>query len=181
MAEEQSATTLDAVELTYQPVVADAVGAIRARSRATPSGRLQNGILLASGLLVTGSFGMGFFGPKGHTLGSVVVYGVFLAFIIGLYVLVPRLMGRQVHRMYATQPEFRAVVGDDGVRQFSRDLDMTYRWGALPRYTETGELFVLLTGDRHGVGVVILPKRGIADPDGVDRLRAILDRNITRM
>ncbi|OKK07948.1 hypothetical protein AMK26_02520 [Streptomyces sp. CB03234] len=169
------------MELTYLPVLADAVGAIRARAKATPAGRLQNGLVLVCGLPILGALVLNFTSPKGPSPGGVAFCVAALVLVIGLYVLVPGLQGQQVHRMYATQGEFRVVVDDDGVRQFSRDLDMTYRWGALPRYTETGELFVLLTGDRHGVGMAILPKRAIADPAGVDRLRAILDGNITRM
>ncbi|MFI6107636.1 YcxB family protein [Streptomyces sp. NPDC051310] len=181
MTEERSTTTRDAVELTYLPVLADAVGAIRARAKATPAGRLQNGITLACGLLILGALVLNLTGRKGPGLGATVFCVAALAFFLGLYALVPGLQGQQLHRMYASQGEFRVVVDDDGVRQFSRDLDMTYRWPALPRYTETDELFVLLTGDRHGVGMAILPKRGTANPADVDRLRAILNRSITRM
>ncbi|MFF9869656.1 YcxB family protein [Streptomyces sp. NPDC013953] len=181
MTEERSTTTRDTVELAYVPVLADAVGAIRARAKGTPSGRLQNGILLACGLLMLGALVLNLIGRRGPGIGGTVFCVVALAFFLGLYVLVPGLQGQQMHRMYAAQGEFRVVVDDDGVRQFSRDLDMTYRWPALPRYTETDELFVLLTGDRHGVGMAILPKRGIAAPADIDRLRAILDGNITRI
>ncbi|MEV3991127.1 YcxB family protein [Streptomyces sp. NPDC049837] len=171
----------DAVELTYEPALADAVGAIRARAKATPAGRLQNGVLLACALFMLGSLVLNFTGPKGPTVGATVLCLTVLLFILGMYFLMPGLQGQQVHRLYATQPEFRVVVDDAGVRQCARDLDMTYRWPAMPRYTETAELFVLLSGDRHGVGIAFLPKRGISDPEGVDRLRAILDRNITRL
>ncbi|MFF8292374.1 YcxB family protein [Streptomyces sp. NPDC016309] len=181
MTEAVSGTTRDTVELTYVPVLADAVGAIRARARATPSGRLQNGVLLACALFMLGSLVLSLTGPNGPSVGGALLCLVVLLFVLGVYLLVPGLQGQQVHRMYATQGEYRVVVDDDGVRQSSRDLDMTYRWPALPRYTETAELFVLLTGDRHGVGMAILPKRAVDGPDGADRLRAILDRHITRL
>ncbi|MER7109697.1 YcxB family protein [Streptomyces sp. NPDC000229] len=174
-------TARDAVELTYVPVLADAVGAIRARAKRTPAGRLQNGILLACGLPIMGALVLNFTSPAGPSPGGTAFCIGVLVLMIGVYVLVPGLQGQQVHRMYATQGEFRVIVDEDGVRQFSRDLDMTYRWPAMPRYTETAELFVLLSGDRHGVGIAFLPKRGISGPEGVDRLRAILDRHITRM
>ncbi|QGV80728.1 YcxB family protein [Streptomyces ficellus] len=181
MADAVPGTTRDAVELTYLPALADAVGAIRARARATPSGRLQNGVLLGCSLLMVGALVLNLTSPKGPSMGGTALCVAALVLAAGLYLLVPGLQGQQVHRMYATQGEFRVVVDDEGVRQFSRDLDMTYRWPALPRYTETGDLFVLLTGDRHGIGLVILPKRAVAGPDGADRLRAVLDRNIRRM
>ncbi|GAA2477150.1 YcxB family protein [Streptomyces gobitricini] len=181
MTEAVPETAQDAVELTYVPVLADAVGAIRARAKRTPAGRLQNGVLLACALFMLGSLVLNLTGPKGPSAGGTVLCLVVLLFILGVYVLVPGLQGQQVHRMYATQDEFRAIVDEDGVRQFSRDLDMTYRWPLMSRYTETDELFVLLTGDRYGVGIAFLPKRGIAGPEGVDRLRAILDANISRI
>ncbi|MEU0401731.1 YcxB family protein [Streptomyces sp. NPDC006197] len=70
---------------------------------------------------------------------------------------------------------------EDGVRWTTRDSEVVHRWQFLSRYTETATQFVLLTGDKGGVGVAALPKRGFADADGVDRLRQVLDRNVTRM
>ncbi|GAA3578858.1 hypothetical protein GCM10022295_70360 [Streptomyces osmaniensis] len=52
---------------------------------------------------------------------------------MGVYVLVPALQGRQVHRMVA-----------------------------------------LMTPDKHSVGIVVLPKRGVAEPADAERLRVIL-------
>ncbi|RST15187.1 YcxB family protein [Streptomyces sp. WAC05374] len=181
MTEAVPETAREAVELTYEPVLADAVGAIRARARATPAGRLQNGVLVVCGLFALGALFLNLTASAGPRVGGTVFCLALLVMLIGMHRVLPGLQGQQVHRLYATQPEFRVVVDADGVRQYSRDLDMTYRWGALPRYTETDDLFVLLSGDRHGVGIAFLPKRGISDPGGTDRLRAILDRNITRL
>ncbi|WP_320777896.1 hypothetical protein [Streptomyces sp. CRN 30] len=47
-------------------------------------------------------------------------------------------------------------------------------------YLETPGLFVLLGGDR-AAGVAVLPKRGARDTADVDRLRAILNRNLKRL
>jgi hypothetical protein len=58
---------------------------------------------------------------------------------------------------------------------------MTYRWPILTRYAETDELFVLMTPDRYRVGIVVLPKRGVAEPADIDRLQAVLNRNATRV
>jgi hypothetical protein len=170
-----------AVELAYLPMIADATGAIRARMRATPAGRLQSGIILASAIVVLGALVVNFTGPKGPSLGLTVLCLAALALFIGVYLLIPALQGRQVHRMVAPQGEFRAVVDDCGVRLTSRDSETMHRWPMLTRYTETDELFVLTTPDKHGVGIVVLPKRGAAGPADVDRLRAVLDRNATRV
>ncbi|MEU8986798.1 YcxB family protein [Streptomyces sp. NPDC048558] len=83
--------------------------------------------------------------------------------------------------MVAPQGEFRAVVGEAGVRLTSQDSETTFRWPMITRYAETDTLFVLMTPDKHSVGIVVLPKRGAAIPPDVDRLRAMLDRYATRV
>ncbi|NUK88038.1 YcxB family protein [Streptomyces lunaelactis] len=170
-----------AVELAYLPTTADAAGAIRARMRATPAGRLQNGVLLAGAVVLLGALALNFAAPGEPSPRSTVVCLAALALIGGMYVLVPTLQARQVHQMVAPQGEFQAVVDDGGVRVTSRDSETTYRWPMLTRYTETDALFVLMTPDKYGVGLVVLPKRGAAEPADVERLRAVLDRNATRI
>ncbi|PLW66532.1 YcxB family protein [Streptomyces sp. SCUT-3] len=169
------------VELAYVPTTADATQAIRARMRATPAGRLQSRILLASTVVVLGAFAMYLAVSEEPSLRMTVLCLASPTLSIGMYLLVPALQGRQVHRMVAPQGEFRAVVDDAGVRVVSRDSETTHRWPMLTRYTETAALFVLMTPDKHGVGIVVLPKRGAAEPADVDRLRAVLDRNATRV
>ncbi|MCO6010211.1 YcxB family protein [Actinoallomurus purpureus] len=97
-----------------------------------------------------------------------------------MYVLLPTLRGRRVYRMVASQGKFQAIVDDSGVRVTSRDTETRYQWPMLTRYAETDELFVLMTPDKHGIGFVVLPKRGAATPADLDRLQAVLDRNSTR-
>ncbi|MFE7440496.1 YcxB family protein [Streptomyces chartreusis] len=170
-----------AVELAYVPTSADATGALRARMRATPAGRLQSWIILASAIVVLGAFAVTFTGPNGPDLGVTVLCLAALALCVGAYVLMPALQGRQVHRMVAPQGEFRAVVDGIGVRLTSRDSETMHRWPMIGRYTETDALYVLMTPDKYGVGIVVLPKRGVAEPADVDRLRNILDQNATRV
>ncbi|MFE0251783.1 YcxB family protein [Streptomyces sp. NPDC059010] len=169
------------VELAYVPTTADATGALRTRTRATPAGRLQSGIILAGAIVVLGALLVTLTLPKGPHLGLTVLCLAALALLISLHVLVPALQARQVHRMVAPQGEFRAVVGEAGVRLTSQDSETTFRWPMITRYAETDTLFVLMTPDKHSVGIVVLPKRGAAIPPDVDRLRAILDRNAARV
>ncbi|MEU2744475.1 YcxB family protein [Streptomyces sp. NPDC007095] len=68
-----------------------------------------------------------------------------------------------------TQPRFTTA-------HSSASLD----WHLYSRYVETPELFVLLSADKSAVGFVVLPKRAVADPEDVDRLRAVLDRRLVR-
>ncbi|MGQ4417813.1 YcxB family protein [Streptomyces sp. SAS_269] len=169
------------VELAYVPTTADTTGAVRARRRATSAGRRQSGIILACAIIVLGDLVLASTAAKGPHLGSTVICLAALALFIGLYAFGPVLRGRRIHRMVAGQGEFRAVVSDAGVRLTSRDSEATYRWPMITRYVETATLFVLLTPDKHGVGMLVLPKRGAAEPADADRLRAVLDRNADRI
>jgi hypothetical protein len=169
------------VELAYVPTAADATEAIRARMRATPAGRMNRGLILASAVVVLSALVVNLTAPKGPRLGSTVLCLAALALCVGVYVLVPTLKGRRVYRMVASQGEFRAVVDDAGVRLASRDSETTFRWPMINRYRETDALFVLMTPDRHSAGFVVLPKRGVPEPGDVDRLRAVLDRNAARV
>ncbi|MFD8543098.1 YcxB family protein [Streptomyces sp. NPDC059649] len=169
------------MELAYLPTVADAAAAIRVRKRATPAGRLQNWVIIASGVVVLQALVVAFMSPRGPNPRLIVLCLTALALIVGVYLLVPTLQGRQIHRMLAPQGEFRAVVDSSGVRVASRDTDTTYRWPMLTRYAETDALFVLMTPDKYGVGFVVLPKRGAADPEDIDRLRGLLTGHATRV
>lgn len=169
------------MELAYLPTVADAAAAIRARTRATPAGRLQNVVIIASGVVVLQALVVACMNPKGPSLRLVVLCLTALALIVGVYLRVPRLQGRRIHRMLAPQGEFQAVVDGNGVRVASRYSDTTYRWPMLTRYAETDALFVLMTPDKYGVGFVVLPKRGVADPADIERLRGLLTGRATRV
>lgn len=170
-----------AVELTYLPTAEDAVGAIRARLRATPTGRRQNRVLMAGAVLVLGALVVNVAVPREPDFGATVLCLTALALLIAMYALLPPLQGRQVYQILAPQGEFRTVVDDTGVRVTSRDSETAYGWPMLTRYTETDALFVLMTPDKHGVGIVVLPKRGAGEPADVDRLRAVLDRSSARV
>ncbi|MEU9803187.1 YcxB family protein [Streptomyces sp. NPDC051000] len=54
-------------------------------------------------------------------------------------------------------------------------------WAAQPRYTETAGMFLLLSDDKRAASMTMLPKRGARDPADIDRLRAVLDRNLRRI
>ncbi|MFE9930197.1 YcxB family protein [Streptomyces sp. NPDC005533] len=52
-------------------------------------------------------------------------------------------------------------------------------WRIFPWYFETDEFFAVKTKNTRGV--FVLPKRGAQDPADVDRVRALLDRNLRRI
>ncbi|GAA4920647.1 YcxB family protein [Streptomyces coeruleoprunus] len=172
---------VEAVELVYRPTVADAQEMLRARMRGTPGGRWTTRLLLAVGVVGLLLLAALRFGPEPDE--PALIGGLFglTGASFGLPFLLPRIQGRQLYRVAAPQGEHRAVVDDHGVRWVTDHTQMSTAWQFLPRYVETPGLFVLLTGDRNGLGVACLPKRGVVGPDGVDRLRAVLDRRAARL
>lgn len=46
---------------------------------------------------------------------------------------------------------------------------------------ETKESFVLLASDRPGAALQVLPKRALATPAEIERLRALLDNHLQRI
>ncbi|MFC7221273.1 YcxB family protein [Streptomyces polyrhachis] len=169
-----------AVELAYIPTAADAVGAIRARARVTRLGRLTRRTYLACTLVMLPTLAVHLTVPDDPDPVLTALSLVLLLLCPTMHFLPPYLQGKQIYRMVAEQGEFRTVVDDTGMRMVSRDSETTYHWPMIGRYTETETLFVLLTPDKHGVGIVILPKRGATGPADLTRLRTTLDRNTAR-
>jgi len=87
---------------------------------------------------------------------------------------------RHLHRLAERQGDISGTVDDTGFRLTTAHSSASLDWHLYPRYAETPELFVLLSADKSAVGFVVLPKRAVADPEEVDRLRAVLDRRLAR-
>lgn len=49
-----------------------------------------------------------------------------------------------------------------------------YRWAAFTEWQETPDLFWLRVGEGDSAPKLLIPKRGLASPDRVDRLRSLL-------
>ncbi|MFF5972085.1 YcxB family protein [Streptomyces sp. NPDC012769] len=168
------------MELVYTPTREDIVDAVRVQLR-HGSFRLLRWLMplaaglafLATALLLTG--------PAEPDVGGAILLGGLGLLVVVLKPLTVRLTARQVYAMVERQGEHRASLDEDGVRWVTGVLETTARWQMTPRYFETPTQFVLLSGDKGRAGIAALPKRGLADPADVDRLRELLDRNITRM
>ncbi|MFF8847412.1 YcxB family protein [Streptomyces sp. NPDC015127] len=168
------------VTLTYEPTAADMKGALDARARSTPSGRRTRRLMLFSG--VAGLCFVALTVARGDIDAVRLVAGVALIlFAVGSQFLLPRLQARQLQQLAVRQGVFRATVDAGGIRLTTRDSETTSNWDLYPRYAETDALFVLLTADKHGVGVMLLPKRGLPGPGDVDRLRTLLDEHVQRV
>ncbi len=91
-----------------------------------------------------------------------------------------RTMARRLFSIVEPYGQCRMVADDRGAVSTGERVSFTVEWTVFREYLETPGLFVLLGGDR-AAGVAVLPKRGAQDPADVDRLRAILDRNLKRL
>ncbi|MFF4866337.1 YcxB family protein [Streptomyces sp. NPDC001231] len=174
--ESADAAAAGAVELTYRPTVADIAAALRARVRNSSAGRFRRRVLvyILAVMVVGALLSTADAGRHDTPWRLYSALGVFVAVMTA----VPWLQARQVHRLSERQGDVRAAVDDAGIRLTTAHSSATLDWHLYPRYVETSGLFVLLSADRTAVGVVALPKRGVAHPENVERLRAILDRNL---
>ncbi|MGW0764373.1 YcxB family protein [Streptomyces sp. NPDC002676] len=166
------------VELVYQPTRQDMRQALAARAKASTAARRMQRLALISVAALVGASVVPLAKGDGVDMGSLVP-GVFV--VAMLFVLRPVLMARQFHKLAARHGEYRAVAGDDGVTVTNTGGSSHLNWTAAPRYAETPDLFVLLSGDKDASCLTVLPKRGIREPGGVDALRALLDGHITRL
>jgi hypothetical protein len=91
-----------------------------------------------------------------------------------------RTMARRMFSVVEPYGQCRMVADDRGVVSTGERVSFTVDWAVFRDYLETPGLFVLLGGDR-AAGVAVLPKRGAQNPADIDRLRAILDRNLKRL
>ncbi|MET7368012.1 hypothetical protein ABZS61_19580 [Streptomyces sp. NPDC005566] len=164
-------------EFVYRPTAADFEEALRARARRTPAGRAQ---ALMAPLVATAA--MLVFPTFRET--SMPVWIVSLVFCVGVAswgtVRGFRTTARRMFSVMEPYGECRMVADDRGAATTGERMSFTTDWAVYREYLETPGLFVLLGGER-AAGITVTPKRGAEDPTDVDRLRAILDRNLKRL
>ncbi|MFF4114533.1 YcxB family protein [Streptomyces sp. NPDC001714] len=164
------------VELAYQPVVGDFLGALRERERLRRRGWMRRwavgliafAFVLNALLSVTGSEKPDWF------LLTVMPLGV------AMVCLTPRLQARAFLKLAARNGTFRATVADAGLTMTTDNSMTSVNWSAQPRYRETKDAFITYSDDKNASCFTVLPKRGLPDPADADRLRAILDRHLSR-
>ncbi|AZP17576.1 YcxB family protein [Streptomyces aquilus] len=164
------------VELAYQPVVGDYAGALRERRRFNRAGRIQKVALVLIGLAWALDLGAAVGGGDSNTF-----LLIWVPLVVALLLFQPWLTARQVLKAAARNGAYRATVSDAGLTVVTEHSSTSVGFAAQPRYRETKELFVLYSDDKNATCFTVLPKRGVADPADVDRLRGILDRNLSRV
>ncbi|MYQ46539.1 hypothetical protein GTW40_15995 [Streptomyces sp. SID4985] len=170
-------TVGDVVELTYRLEAADHTSALEARLRVSRLGLLFRWVPLVVGCVAVAQIALYIAGVKEHVSLSASIMMLFLSVVLPLS---PRLAGRRIAQYSARQGVLRATVTETGVTLASDTTNLTITWQAQPRYRETPRLFVLISGDGNATGFTPLPKHGLPDRADVDRLRALLDRHLTR-
>lgn len=166
----------ESVELAYLPSVADFTSALRARRRISRAGRTRFWVVGVAALFVLAQAAVAL---AGHRVAKFPL--IWIVCTVVLLSLTPWLQARQVFRLAERQGTFRVVVTDAGVTVTTDNTTTSVNWVAQPRYRETADVFALFSADRNAVGFTVLPKRGVQHPADVDRLRALLDRNLTRV
>ncbi|THA50862.1 hypothetical protein [Streptomyces sp. A1136] len=167
------------VEFVYRTTTADIAEVLRARRARTTSGRRSRWVIPTVGTM-TVLLAVLLFRQGGHLPAAVGL----LAGGVTLWVLTllgPRLNARAFGALLEKAGETRAVIDDRGVHLVAATCDTHVRWVAQPTYVETEGVFALLSDTKGAVAFTVLPKRGAQDPADIDRLRAILDRNLRRI
>ncbi|MFF1557244.1 YcxB family protein [Streptomyces sp. NPDC058279] len=168
-----------AVELVFRATTADVAEALRARSTRTRSGRRSRWMLPTMGTVAVLSAVL-LFRQGGHLPGAVGFLAAGLTLWVGT-VFGPRLTARAFGGLLERAGETRVVIDGSGVLVATEVTETRVGWAAHPTYAETDGLFVLLSDDKRAVAFIVLPKRGAQDPADIDRLRAVLDRNLRRV
>ncbi|MEV8307898.1 YcxB family protein [Streptomyces flavidovirens] len=175
VAEAQAAGTqaAETVELAYRPTHGDILAGMRARDRVRQFHVLRGAVMAlfaGFGLLLVVA-------PGGPPAGNVLLCGLVVLFIWS----VPHLQAHHVLRTVKWQGEYRTTVTGAGVSATNDHVTLTVRWSLFRGYRETRDHVVLLSRDPNTLCLEVLPKRGLGAPDDIDRLRAVLDRNLRRV
>lgn len=172
-------TTDWAVELHYGPARRDVREVLRWRAVRAPAGRRQALLWLVLVPLVPAALIVGQHGRETSPVGLAFAAGVgsalgALCLGLDLYRL-----ARRMYRWAAEHPEYRCVVTERGLSNHRPDGTVAaYEWDRYRGWTETRNLFVFVFA---GGTLGWLPKRAAAVPEDIDRIRAVLDRNLRRL
>ena len=122
-------------------------------------------------------------------LGALVARTWWVAVALALFAVLvgfPKLLYRRVsRRLVRDNPGLHGpatlTVAEDGVHTRATTTESRVSWSRYQRYVETTESFVLLASNRPGAALQILPKRALATPAEIERLRALLDQHLQRV
>lgn len=163
-----------AVQLVYRPQSADTLVGLRVRERIKRTGLLLRGVFLT---LWVGQWLLSTVRRGSFDVVSTVLF-LFVILVVWGY---PRLQAANVQRIIGWQGEYRATVSPAGITCRTDHSRLVQKWSVFQGYRETAGHFVLLSRDPNIMYLGVLPKRGVHEAEGLDRLRAILDQHTTRV
>ncbi|MCX5138446.1 YcxB family protein [Streptomyces sp. NBC_00338] len=163
-----------AVQVVYKPRSDDTLVGLRVR------GRIKRTGLLLRGVFLTLWVGQWLFATVGRGKVDLVSTVLFLFVVLTVWGY-PRLQAASVQRLVGWQGEYRAIVSPAGVTCHTDHSTLVLKWSVFQGYRETAGHFVLLSRDPNIMYLGVLPKRGVHEAEGLDRLRAILNQHTTRV
>ncbi|WP_432174623.1 YcxB family protein [Streptomyces sp. Tue6028] len=178
MEDRAESTVGEHVELEYQLTHEDMRQALKARARASGRARRTQRFALLGVAAFVGASAVPLAKGEAPDTPSLVIASLV---VVLLFVLQPWLMARQFHKIASRNGAYRARVDDSGATVSNTGGSSQLNWTAAPRYAETPDTFVLLSGDKNVSCLTVLPKRGVQEPGGVEAFRTLLDRHIRRL
>ncbi|GHC51733.1 YcxB family protein [Streptomyces cinnamoneus] len=173
---------LGSVTVEYELTLADLRSGVGARVRAVPRARrlrIAMAVAVAAFVLATaltaGLRGPGAVdAPMWLVLAALCGWGVFVVWGT------PSLQARALHQVVQLHGRTRTRLDEVGMSSASAQSTQTMEWALFGRYAETRDVFVLMSADRAGGSLAVLPKRAFTRPGDTDRLRALLDSRLPR-
>lgn len=112
---------------------------------------------------------------------SLLIYVFFFVFFVVLIQtlwLVRRLRSRRrFEDQFGANKDSRLRFFEDRVEANTHTSDSTIRWGGFRSFAENAAYFFLMLGPHYAI---IVPKRCLRHGQGIDGLRALLERNLPR-
>ncbi|WP_329038312.1 YcxB family protein [Streptomyces sp. NBC_01725] len=162
------------VQLRYVVTWREISDGLKIQMRHSPAGRwcyralwglgALLGLVTVAGLLTGGTAGLGMW--------------PFLLIVCVLLVAVRWLTALALLAYARHLGEHRVTVDEDGISAVSERHTNRTDWGFYGRGVESRRVFVLITPDVWGTGVLILPKSGLAGAQDTERLRSLITEHL---
>ncbi|WP_406727631.1 YcxB family protein [Streptomyces sp. GD-15H] len=162
----------DAVESAFRPTRTDILRAIQVRDRIRRLAPVRwTFAVLFAGFAAFTAFGGADAAPLAalSLLTAVLTWGT------------PRIQANHVFRTISWQGEYRTTVTDAGITVETEHTTLVQRWSLFRGYRETRDHLVLLSRDPNILVLEVLPMRSLRGEEDAQRLRALLDRHLSRV
>ncbi|MFI0924208.1 YcxB family protein [Streptomyces sp. NPDC021012] len=163
---------VDMIELTYRPTRADILAGVLVRERLRRLHLVRWGFTALFGAAALLSLA-----AREATAVSAVL-AVFCALLIWA---MPHFQAHHALRTVSWQGEYRTSVGESGITAETAHVTLLQRWSVFRGYRETRDHLVLLSRDPNILLVEVLPLRGLSSAEDAERLRELLERQLTRL